>query len=57
MYDLCGDFAQAFQVSSDILNNCVASSGPFFWHGLTLIPTWISNYICYKMWDEIPIHS
>ena len=22
-------------------------------HGLTLIPTWISNYIHYKLWDEI----
>ena len=23
------------------------------WHGLTLIPAWISNYIHYKVWDEI----
>ena len=22
-------------------------------HGLTLIPSWMSNYIHYKMWDEI----
>ena len=22
-------------------------------HGLTLIPAWISNYIHYKLWDEI----
>ena len=27
--------------------------GPFYWHGLTLIPAWISNYIHYKVWDEI----
>ena len=27
--------------------------GPFYQHGLTLIPTWISNYIHYKLWDEI----
>ena len=27
--------------------------GPFYWHGSTLIPTWISDYIHYKMWDEI----
>ena len=26
---------------------------PFFLHGLTLIPAWISNYIHYNMWDEI----
>ena len=23
------------------------------WYGLTLIPAWISNYMNYKMWDEI----
>ena len=27
--------------------------GPFYKHGLTLIPAWISNYIHYKEWDEI----
>ena len=27
--------------------------GPFYWHGLTLIPAWINNYIHYKMCDEI----
>ena len=26
---------------------------PFYWHGLTLIPAWISNYIHYKVRDEI----
>ena len=26
---------------------------PFCLHGLTLIPAWTSNYIHYKMWDEI----
>ena len=25
----------------------------FYWHGLTLIPAWISNYIHYNVWDEI----
>ena len=29
------------------------ASGPFYSHGLALIPTWISNYTHYKMWDEI----
>ena len=27
--------------------------GPFYWHGLTLSPAWISNYIHCKIWDEI----
>ena len=27
--------------------------GHFYLHGLTLIPAWISNYIHYKVWDEI----
>ena len=26
---------------------------PSYYHGLTLIPTWMSNYIRYKGWDEI----
>ena len=26
---------------------------PFYEHWLTLIPAWISNYIHYKVWDEI----
>ena len=29
------------------------TSGPFYWHGLTLILAWISNYIHYKVWNEI----
>ena len=33
---------------------CVFSSrGPFYKHGLALIPPWIINYIHYKVWDEI----
>ena len=26
---------------------------PFYYHGLTLIPAWISNYTLYNVWDEI----
>ena len=26
---------------------------PLCWHGLDLIPAWISNYINYKVWTEI----
>ena len=31
----------------------ISTRGPFYQHRLTLIPTWISNYICYQMRDEI----
>ena len=31
----------------------LSRSGPFYYHGLTLIPPWISNHIPIKMWDEI----
>ena len=27
--------------------------GPLYLHGLTVIPTWMSNYIYHKVWDEI----
>ena len=27
--------------------------GPFYLHGLTLIPAWISNHMPVKVWDEI----
>ena len=26
---------------------------PFYEHAITSIPEWISNYIHYKVWDEI----
>ena len=29
----------------------------FMQTGLTLIPAWISNYIDYKVWDELLIYS
>ena len=28
-------------------------SGPFYLHGLTLIPAWMSNHTSSKVWDEI----
>ena len=31
----------------------LATWGPFYWLGLTLIPAWLSNYICYELWGEI----
>ena len=32
---------------------CLCPFVPFYLHGLTLIPTWISNHIPSKVWDEI----
>ena len=31
----------------------IGPCGPFYWHGLTLIPAWISDYTHYNQWDEI----
>ena len=31
----------------------ITNGGPFYEHGLTLIPAWMSNYIHYTVWDEI----
>ena len=31
----------------------ITSSSPFYQHGLTLIPAWISNHMPCKVWDEI----
>ena len=43
-------------VKSDMFSISGASLltwGPFYWHGLTLIQAWISNYIPSKLWVEI----
>ena len=37
---------------NDALSHQLSSGAPFT-NGLTLIPTWIRNYIHYSMWDEI----
>ena len=42
-----------FHTVGKSLHMAVATWGPFYWHGLTLMPTWISNYTHYKVWDEI----
>ena len=31
----------------------IEASGPFYKHGLTVIPAWINNYIHYNVRDEI----
>ena len=43
---------EIYNKAADV-NWCQTTSSPFYLHGLTLIPAWISNYIHYKMWDEI----
>ena len=30
---------------------------PLWWHELTLIPEWVSNYIHYNVYDEITYQS
>ena len=39
-------------MAADAVTPCT-TSGSFYYHGLTLIPAWISNYIHYNVWDEI----
>ena len=31
----------------------MSNSGPFYKHGLILIPAWIGNYIRSNVWNEI----
>ena len=63
-YGLCLVLQSMGQVSWDLLGHWMHhldglvqdsgnTSGPFYWHGLTLITVWISNYIRYQVWDEI----
>ena len=35
------------------INTALHPSSPFYQHGLTLIPAWISNHKPSKKWDEI----
>ena len=41
------------QVASVSCNISYKIWGPCYWHGLTWIPAWISNYIRYNVRDEI----
>ena len=50
VYLIC-DFI--LHLSFQNLNLKNISKGPFYQHGLTLIPAWISDYIHYKVWVEI----
>ena len=48
---------EPFYAASSAVQNVevshVDTRGPFYLHGLTLIPAWISYYIQYNVWDEI----
>ena len=47
--EVMSSFPRMTKITLLILN----ASGPFYNHGLTLIPAWISNYIHYNVLDEI----
>ena len=49
----CQEF-NGFMLQKFVIINCkVPICGPFYWHGLTLIPPWISNYMPRKVLNEI----
>ena len=56
MCNQCNDSARDIWIASSIDiydgvdNYCMQ---PFYLHGLTLIPEWISNYINHKVWDKV----
>ena len=54
--EICGVFSEIYgeyipgNIESAML---LEISDPFYSHGLTLIPAWISNHMPGKVWDEI----
>ena len=46
----------AFELSGKH-DDFIEASGSFYYHGLTLIPAWISNHIYDKIWLKLLIHS
>ena len=53
--DECMELTWHQSICSQRANRCqpCKHQGPFRYHGLTLIPVWIINYIHYNAWDEI----
>ena len=47
------DYSDTEYMDSFITTMTLSASGPFYWHGLTLIPAWITNYMPGKVWGEI----
>ena len=43
----------SYLVNNLVGDNRATSCGSLYWHGLTLYPAWISNYIEYRVWNEI----
>ena len=37
--------------------NKITHLGPFYWHGFTLIPAWISHHLPGKIWDAIVVYN
>ena len=54
-YGICENLDGPFmkKIPNIIFSDAVHHLGPLYLHGLTLIPARISNYIHYKVWDEI----
>ena len=48
-------FERRHPVPNNDMESCKSrdTCGPFYKHGLTFIPTWISDHMPNKMWDEI----
>ena len=44
-------------INNPSLRQSRALGNPFYWHGLTLIPAWISNHTPSKFWDEIVLSN
>ena len=53
VHERCNFIANALELYLSCTNPLILPCGHFYYHGLTLIPAWISNYIHYNVWDEI----
>ena len=47
------DYSDTEYMDSFITTMTLSACGPFYWHGLTLIPAWITNYMPGEVWGEI----
>ena len=50
--DICNFLPTHWPVEEFELVSCLSSGRGLFFHGLALIPTWMSNYMPSKNWDE-----
>ena len=52
----CGIHWISLEIFKDIIKKSAwkwTFEAPFYYHGLIIIPTWISNHMPNKVWDEI----